>query len=157
MLKIYIILKNNNIRVCEKALWKQDVNLMRHKGCHSWALIGWRVAVWNLWLAHRVASLWQTPPLSVMTSLRRSSRWTFPCGGEREREALPWLLPPPEERERRRRETNEERLQGPMSLCRVRAADESQKTLGVGGTTVQTGLYCSRSVIWCVSIWCLEF
>lgn len=86
MLKIYIILKNNNIRVCEKALWKQDVNLMRHKGCHSWALIGWRVAVWNLWLAHRVASLWQTPPLSVMTSLRRSSRWTFPCGGERERE-----------------------------------------------------------------------
>lgn len=29
--------------------------------------------------SHRVASLWLMTPLSVMTSLRRSSRCTFPC------------------------------------------------------------------------------
>lgn len=50
--------------------------------------------------------------LQVNLPLRRRER-------ERERAALPWLLPPPEERERWRRETNEERLQGPMSLCWV--------------------------------------
>lgn len=38
----------------------------------------------SLPLSHRVASLWLTIPLSVMTSLRRSSRCTFPCGTQME-------------------------------------------------------------------------
>lgn len=35
------------------------------------------VCLWQQ--SHRVASLWLMTPLSVMTSLRRSSRCTFPC------------------------------------------------------------------------------
>lgn len=33
------------------------------------------------WVTYRAASLWQTTPLSVMTSLSLSSRWTLPCKG----------------------------------------------------------------------------
>lgn len=33
----------------------------------------------HLWVTYRVASLWQTTPVSVMTSLSLSSRWTLPC------------------------------------------------------------------------------
>lgn len=31
------------------------------------------------WVTYRAASLWQTTPVSVMTSLSLSSRWTLPC------------------------------------------------------------------------------
>lgn len=37
----------------------------------------------DLAVPHRAASLWQTMPVSVMTSLSRRSRWTLPCEAQK--------------------------------------------------------------------------
>ncbi len=82
------------------ALIFQDVNLVRHEG---WALIGWRVAERNSWLAASPCCQLVADDSAVCDDLTETQLQVNLSLRRRERTALPWLHPPPEERERERR------------------------------------------------------